>query len=222
MNVTDIITRVKRQFGDESGVQVTNDDIIRWINDAQREVVLQNENLFQKTIYLDSVAEQLAYTLPSDLLTIQSVAYRDNEDSGDSYYELRFLSPKALAEYVNGWDGTDYASGTPNHFAKGDSESQLLVLPRPDKSLTDSIKVTYSRYTTDIETDADPIDLPVYYHNLAYEYCLMKAYEMDEDWEAADKKAAYVQSTLDANAYRDSWFAHQTYPSVVPTSEDYL
>jgi hypothetical protein len=36
--VGQIYDYVKRAFGDESGVQLTNADIVRWINDAQNEI----------------------------------------------------------------------------------------------------------------------------------------------------------------------------------------
>lgn len=36
--VADVFRRVKRTFGDEAGVQITNSDIIDWINDGQVEI----------------------------------------------------------------------------------------------------------------------------------------------------------------------------------------
>ena len=47
LNIQDVANRVKRTFGDESGVQVTDDDIIRWVNDAQLEISRQNEDLLE-------------------------------------------------------------------------------------------------------------------------------------------------------------------------------
>ena len=65
MNVGDVLTRVRRTFGDEAGIQITQDDVIRWINDAQREAVMQNEGLLQKVGYVASTADTQEYTLPT-------------------------------------------------------------------------------------------------------------------------------------------------------------
>jgi hypothetical protein len=64
--VTDVITSVKRQFGDESAVQITDADIIRWVNDGQREIVDQNTTINQKLAKTDVIAGQDAYPLATD------------------------------------------------------------------------------------------------------------------------------------------------------------
>jgi hypothetical protein len=69
---TEIATYVKRQFGDESGVQVSDADIVRWINTAARDIFTQKEPLKSiKTAAL--VANQSQYTWPADILQVQSV-----------------------------------------------------------------------------------------------------------------------------------------------------
>jgi hypothetical protein len=46
MLVSEIATRVRRQFGDDVGILITDADIIRWVNDAQREIAVK-ANLLQ-------------------------------------------------------------------------------------------------------------------------------------------------------------------------------
>lgn len=220
MEVADIQIRVKRQFGDESGVQVTDDDILRWINDAQREAVMQHENLLQAAAVMPSIEGQSSYPLPDDLFTLQSISYKGLTDT--SYYALRFTAPVALDSLVPGWDGS--AAGSPSYptfYARSRYEGLFDVWPAPDSSLNDAFKIVYSRYANVLTNSSNPIDLPVYYHQWVLEYCLMKAYEMDEDWEAAAQKAAYVQSTLSFNNTRESWFGQEKYPVVSPVAEDY-
>lgn len=222
MNVSDIVTRVQRQFGDESGVQITDADIYRWISDSQREVVMQHENLLQETALIASVAEQLEYDVPVDCFSIQHVMYRDSATADDSYFTLRFVPYSELAQVADGWSGDDYITGTPQLFSRGQTQGKIVLFPRPDAAYADAIKIIYSRYATDIVDSTTPIDLPEYYHQYVLEYCLMKAYEMDENWEAADRKAQYIQSTMNYNSHRESWFGRETYPVVVPMAEDYM
>ena len=214
-SVSDIFTRVQRTFGDESAVQVTEADIIRWINDAQREVVMQHEGLLFKEDFLSSVAGTAEYATPSDLFTLTHVSYSD----GGAFYPLKYIPKSALNQYVPGWDGSVHV-GYPKLFTK-DENNKIIFYPTPDKTLTDNIKLEYSRYPTDLVDSGDAIDLPPYYHSYVEHFCMMKAYEMDEDWEAVGVKAALVQSTIDFNNNRESWFGRETYPSVTANAEDY-
>ena len=216
--VSDIVTRVQRSFGDESAVQVTEADILRWINDAQREAVMQHEGLLMKEGYENTVAGQAEYDLPTDCFVLNHLGYKDS--TSGSYYPVRFLPLQAMNEYAGGWDGNDYSAGYPQVFTK-DTNDKFILFPRPDKAITNGIKLTYSRYPVDLTSSSDSIDLPHYYHSYVEHFCMMKAYEMDEDWESADKKAALLQSTLDFNNNRESWFGRETYPAVTPILEDY-
>ena len=64
-----IFARVKRQFGDEAGVQVTADDLIMWLNDAMREAVIQNGSVIK---FFLVAASQATYSCRSSALSIRS------------------------------------------------------------------------------------------------------------------------------------------------------
>src|SRR5215212_5975441 len=101
MNVSDIKTRIKRTFGDESGVQVTDEDIVRWINDAQRAIVTQNESLLEVTALASLVAGTQEYTLPADILILKAIHIKPSGYT--SYISLKGYSFAEFNEYMNGW-----------------------------------------------------------------------------------------------------------------------
>lgn len=216
--VTDIFTRVQRTFGDESAIQVTEADVIRWINDAQREAAMQHEGLLLKRDTIDSVTGTQEYALPEDLFTLQSVYYSD----GGNYYALRYLEPAKLNDYASGWNNTSQDNrGYPIVYSYH-RQGFISLFPVPDESVTGGIRVEYARYPVDLVDNTDEIDLPVYYHGYVEHFCMMKAYEMDEDWEAVGQKASIVQSTLDFNNNREAWFGRETYPVVSSEFEDFI
>ncbi len=224
MTAGDIITRVTRVFGDESAVQIQQADIIRWINDAQREAVMQHENLLQKSTTIDSVAGQATYPLPNDLFTLGAVYYRDTVDPNGSPYMLRSFSREKMDQVADGWQGNDFGPGIPQVYTRAtetNTISSITLFPTPNASRAGGIKLLYSRFATDITAANQDIDLPAYYYGYVEQYCLMKAYEMDEDWESADKKASYIQSTIDFNNNRDAWFGRGTYPTITADDEDF-
>jgi hypothetical protein len=62
--VGNVQSQVKRVFGDESGVQLTNDDITRWINEAQVDIAKQNQ-ILQTTATMAVTGGTATYSLTS-------------------------------------------------------------------------------------------------------------------------------------------------------------
>lgn len=217
MELSDVFTRVQRQFGDESGVQVTEADILRWCNDAQQEAVLQHPFILMSDEQMTTVADQQTYEIPTPVVDIKTIRY--TEPGAVSSYPLRYMTPKELDEYIGDWDGQNY-KGEPVVFTQAPLRNWIKLFPVPDHS-NGAMSVEFGRYPTKVVTLATPLDLPEYLHQYVVEFCMMKAFEMDEEWEAMDRKAAYVQSTLDANFARDEQYAKNTYPTITPTLGDY-
>lgn len=216
MLASDIITRVQRQFGDEAAVQVTEADIIRWINDGQREIVKHNEELLEKTATTSTVAGQQEYTLPADLMIFRSLTYKDT--GMNSFQKLKGYSFNQFNELIDQWDGTDYPEGVPTVYTQ--YAGKFILFPIPVLSLTNSIKIYYNRKPTDVSTGASTVDLPDQYFEVLVKHCLSQAYEMDEDWEAAGAKLTEVASDLKLLKGREDWKEQEFYPVITIRQED--
>lgn len=229
LTVGGVVTRVQRQFGDESGVQVTNQDIIRWIDDCYREITLQNEDIRYQNVYPAYVRNDVRVTLVTgnNGVLVSSLYYRESEDS--AYQKLTYLKPTEMDDYIPGWQtiaegvvfNRNLPTGIPAYYTRSFAGS-VIVYPAPDQD-SDSEAFMATVYATSFSPTgslSEVLDLPEHLHNVVVDYCLMKAYEMDEDWQAAQIKAEYVQSTLDFNSGRDSWVARDTYPTIAVRAED--
>lgn len=216
MNLGDVKIRVKRQFGDEAGVQITDADILRWVNDAQREIVMNNEDVLENVATADSVVSQIEYALPADLFVLRSVSYR--RDATTSYTALTGMSLAQFDQFVDGWDGPTYGNGWPQvyHIFEG----TLKVWPAPDGVVVGGFKIYYARKPTDLVSDSDEIDLPIPYHNAVVSYCLRQAYELDEDLTSAAYKDAQFQKNVETNRDREKWTHRDFYPTITVMSED--
>ncbi len=215
MIVSDIKTRVKRQFGDESGVQITDADILRWINDAQREIVKRNEGLLEVTALANATKDIQEYTLPTNLLILRSLKYKDF--STPSYYYLRGVSFTEFNEYIDGWDGSS-DRGTPIVFSVFSGKYQ--VFPTPAVDLTNGFKLYYNRRPTDVTADGDTPDLPDLYHESIVKYCVAQAYEIDEDWDGVSLKTSQMEADIAGLRGRMDWKAQDTYPTITVRYED--
>lgn len=200
--VNDIISRVKTTFGDEAGVQVTDAKIYNWLTDAVREAGAQDANLLQSIASgtVSSSSNKIAW--PTDLLTFQALYI---EDKKVPYFTVQQLDQAGI-----NWYNQDQIRGTPIAWTRMGAD--IYVFPLPDKTL--NYRILYSKNPVAITSSSSPIDLPDYYFNYLVDFCLMRAYEMDEDWEAVAAKAGIVQSTLDGNSMRNNHFGKDYFPTV--------
>lgn len=218
MNTQEVITRVKRIFGDESGVQLEDADILRWINDAQREVVMHNEGVLETISTIDTVVDQDEYAFPSDVFILRSLRYKD--DDMESYSHIDFKNLQEFDSFINGWDGTYYGSRRPYIYTVYDRT--IFLFPRPDKSSTAGLKVLYSQSPVEVVTSVDPLSLPIHYHNAIVKYALTKAYEMDEDYESSGLQFAQFQGDISALSNHEKYGSREYYPSISPRWDDML
>lgn len=211
MLVTDIKLRVRHQFGDEASVQISDDDIFRWITDAQLEIVRQNQTLLEATALTDSIAAQDTYTLPSDLMTLHVIHY--------SGFRIRGMSIADFEQHIDGWAVKNaFPNGTPavyNVWA-----GKFTLFPTPDISITDAIKIFYTKKPTPVASDVDTLSVPEQYHNAIVSFCLQQAYELDEDWNASNNKALQLQSDINNLRNQDQWVERMSYPSITTRDED--
>lgn len=219
MQVTEIKSQVKRMFGDESGVQITDTDIVAWINAGQRQIVMQNEGLLEKTQVANSVGGQGEYAISSvvsDLLIFRGLMYKGPADV--SYLRLKGYSMNQFSEIVDGWNSDTSTLGTPTMYTQ--FEEKLYLFPVPDVSSTAGIKIFYNRKPLSVTLDTDIPDLPELYHDTIINYCLMRAYELDENLEAAGAKGQQVDTDLKLLTGRDNWKNQETYPTITILEDD--
>lgn len=216
MNLSDVKIRVKRQFGDESAVQVTDADITRWANDAQRYIVLNNEGLLESIATLDALNGVQSYTLPIDCLILKSVTYKT--PANGSYFHLVGYPLQQFDTYIDGWDGNSYGTADPNIYTV--FSNQLRLFPIPNIDAPAGIKFFYSRSPVDLVNDVDNVDLPLVYHNAIVDFCLSRAYEMDEDWYSSSQKQGQVADVIHKARNRDGWGNQERYQTVTILPDD--
>lgn len=182
LSVQDILTRVQRQFGDEANSQILQADVIRWINDAMREIAHKNK-LLQVKAETDTIVQVGAYALPSDISKLYSVQYNGQK--------LQVLSLAQVDELIGVKDQTiqqGYPVGTP--ISCWIWANQINLYPAPDTAIVNGLIAYYTRTPTPVAAPADVPELPDEYHGRILEYCLAQAYELDENYEVANAKMA--------------------------------
>jgi hypothetical protein len=214
MNVGDVMTRVRRTFGDESSVQITDQDIIRWINDAQEHIVLNNEGLMETKASADIVANQSDYNVPADFNILRSLAYKG--------IRLKSYSFNEFNEYITGFqsapDLQQYGPGIPICYMVWNQV--ITIFPTPAQSVGNGLTIFYIKHPAPVATTADSLSLPLQYHNVIVDYCLQQAYELDEDDGKASRKEQQFTNKVQQLNDRNKWTAQEYYPSVTILPDD--
>jgi phage terminase large subunit-like protein len=187
--VRNVYDAVKRIFGDESGVQLTNADIVRWINEAQVDVSKQNQ-ILQTTATIAVVANTATYSLTSVSPAIDSVAslLLDGRRVGN-------IPISQAEESISLSDPEGTETGAPQFwYAWG---GDVTFWPKPNKNHT--MLIRYIAQPANVTTTTtDVLSLPDETFTDIVNFVLMKAYEMDENPQMmAVKQAEYSASVAE-------------------------
>ena len=209
MLVSEIATRVKRQFGDEAGAQITDQDIIRWCNDAQTDIAINND-LLQVSAYTATTAGTQKYTVPSNLLILRSVKWQG--------VKLQMVSMEEADALTLSTSPTSPA-GVPTtywQFAR-----QIYLWPVPAANGTSDLVLYYTRQPVVITATTDTPELPLQYHNRLVEYCIAQAAELDDNLQQYAMKMSQFKQNIDNLKDNATWEQHDVYPSITTSLRDY-
>lgn len=209
MTAQNVLDHVKRQFGDEAGVQVTDQDIFRWINTGQLEILNKNPVLKARatTTIIKGTGE---YLLPNDVHSIQSLRYDG--------VPIEYVNYQTAQEQIDEQDPKRQLTGTP--FMWFEWAGTLTLYPTPDKDLTDGLVIDYYRMPTSVIQATDSLSIPDRYYNSLVHYVMQQAYEMDEDWVASGNKASQFEASVNTLANEENYIERKTYPVITVLPED--
>lgn len=214
LNVGDVANRVKRTFGDEGGIQITDSDIIQWVNDGQLQISVDNEDLLETVGSASIVANQADYAVPTNLNVLRSLMY-DNR-------RLRALSFAEFNEYLDGFkkptNENPFGAGTPEVFMV--YGGTITLFPAPANALTDGLRLYYSRHPDSVGTLADSLTVPERYHTAVMEYCLKRAYELDENAEMTVLKKGEYDAAIQKLKGQEKSTSNEYYPRITTLPED--
>lgn len=165
----DVFDYVKRQFGDESAVQITDDDITRWTNQCSIEIVSKNP-IIKASSSTVVAGLQYLYPAPADVIQMEAVTY-----NGSPLQAIDFHS----ALQMMGED--ESAQGTPSHWYMWGND--IYLWPRPSEN-GKTVKIYYVSKPVQVTTANDLLGLPDRYYDQLMMLVMSKAYELDQDWAA--------------------------------------
>lgn len=213
-SVSDVILEVKRVFGDESGVQITDSDIVRWINAAQLEVAMRNPEILPAVALVNAVANQADYPLLTNIptvLTIQSIHFRNKP--------VKNLPFQEAEEFLMNGDNSvvpPVPTGDPMFWYE--RAGVVTFYPAPAASESQIIKIYFNKRPDVVSTNT-LLSLSDHYYNGIVAFVLEQAYLLDENPQLAGVVAAKFDSAVTRMSERTQ--TQSDYYPFITDLEDY-
>ena len=208
----DIADRIRSQFGDSSGAQLSDAAILRWINDGQREIVNSNP-ILRATKVTDLIASQQDYSFPSDKVLVIEAIYING-------YPIDNITPQEAREYIKSQDPNGVmTAATPDVW--WERAGVISFYPVPESTLTNAFKLEYIKVPASLASFSDSVTVPDRYFNELVNYVMSQALEMDENFDAASFKAAQFRDGLNRLSQKDNVSVSEIYPTVMVDPLDF-
>ena len=191
----DVIDYVLRQVGDESGVQFTDQDIIRWINAGQRDIIYTNQELNQVEAAINVVSGLTRYPVLDSLPDV-----------------MKIHSLELNGEFIRNYSLEDVQSGKiPDGAYWWVFGGVINIRPEPTEDKSEGMILRYTKAPSRVAQGLDILTIPDDYFKALVDYCLKEAYELDENFEASNLKGGQL----------DKFLQDRALSSVIDTSRDY-
>lgn len=187
MNVSAVIRKYQRLFGDSDFVLTTQTDVFDWIDEAQLRIVRDTHVLTGNNTSAASTYYPTGKTLPADWIMTKRVTY----GTSPSVQVLRKIDIEDLDSLnINPIDPAD----SPSFFYIFAGTIRLYPL----LSSTDIISVShdYVKMPTAIASTATPLDVPISFHEDIVRFCIMRAHERNENWRAMEESSNAFEGAL--------------------------
>lgn len=198
---------IKRQFGDEAGVQLTDADILGWINSGQLEICERNK-VIKALSTTDVVADQADYTLTGlNVMQIESIHYNGGVLPGQEFAQAQ----KTINDATSGTGVTNVFTDPVLWYLWANT---ITLWPTPAALITDGLKIYYTKMPVDLTDLTETLSIPDKYYNMLCYWVMSKAYELDEAFAEADAQLQYFERGLDSRNEEERTAQQVTYPTI--------
>jgi hypothetical protein len=202
--VAEVGATVKRMFGDESGVQLVDNDIVVWTNQAQQEIANSTKVLKAKAVTAITAGTD-TYTLSGvspTILQIESLLV-DGRRIGN-------MSVAQAEESISQADPLAEESGFPAFWYEWAGEITFWPVPAQDATMT----IRYTANPAVLTAVSDTLSIPDDYFTDVVNFVLKQAYEMDENENMMTVKAREFEGSMQELGDEERTAQNMTYETL--------
>jgi len=194
VKVIDLIDRAEEILQDTTNVRWSQQTLLDYLNDAQREIVLFRPDANPVNASFTLAADSAKQSLPSAALRLLSI-YRNSNPTSKP---ITNIERRVLDDQIEDWHGT--TATNVEHYVYDPLDPKIFYVYPHTTASDATIEIVYSSSPTDItisnfSSDTTVISLDDIYANAILDYMLYRAYQKDTEY-AGDlqRSGVYMQS----------------------------
>ena len=172
MLVNDVVARVRSYVGDVNSIQQTDAQLWAWIDDAIKEIIIQND-LCQKTATQALVVGTDTYPLPTDIFKLYSIIVNGEK--------IKVYSLQEWEQLNAGYGAGPTPVGNNMPIQAYIWAGNLVLFPAPNSAFTMKVNYIYEPVPVAIGTFDLKTVIPDTYHLRLVTYLIAQYKLMDDD-----------------------------------------
>lgn len=191
-----IIDKASVQLLDPQNIRWTRSELLGWLNDGQRQIVMMAPNATNKvaTVALESGTRQ---NIPEDGWTLIEVIRYMGTDGQKAGRAVRLASREMLDAYNPNWHN-DMPTSTPKHYIF-DQQDQTVFYVYPPNNGKGYVQLNYSPVPSDLPNENTAISINDIFQTCLLDYVLYRANSKDAEYAPGLQLAGgYLQTFMAA------------------------
>ena len=188
-----VIEKVQTILQDKTGVRwPAEDELLGWLNDGQREVVIFKPNACVKNTAV-KLAGGTKQALPADGILLIDVVRNLGTDGATPGRSIRIVMREILDAQIPDWHASPVNTTVKHYVFSPLDPKTFYVYPPQPSAAQGHVELVYGAAPTDA-TFTGQIALDDIYQNVLIDYILYRAYSKDTEYAADQNRAAAHQS----------------------------
>lgn len=174
-----IIDNAATQLTDIPGVRWTRAELLSWLNDGQRQIVLIQPNA-TNTVASVQLTQGTRQPLPANGWMLLGVSCNMGSNGTTPGRAIRQISRELLDNFDPDWRTSTPSAVTKNYMY--DIQDQLAFAVYPPSTGTNYIQINYSKQPDTITNEDDPIEVFDVFKPALLDYILFRACSKDAEY----------------------------------------
>ena len=197
-----IIDKASIQLLDTSNVRWTREELLGWVSDGQKQIVIISPNATNK-VSVVQLAAGTRQTIPSDGWTLLEVIRSMGTTGTKPGRAIRLTSRELLDSFNPDWHA-DYPTAVPRHYIF-DPQDQTVFFVYPPNTGLGYLQINYSPVPSTIESEDDVISINDIFETPLLDYVLYRANSKDAEYAPGLQLAAgYLQTFMASMGQKSS------------------
>ncbi len=197
VTASSVISKAQTILQDTTGIRWPEAELLGWLNDGQREIVLYKPNAFVKNTSI-RLATGSKQSLPADGVQLIDVVRNMGLDGLTPGRAIRITMREVLDSQLPGWHSSTPSTEAKHYMYSALDPKNFYVFPPQPSSNQGFVELVYGAAPNDALLNGT-ITIDDIYQTVLLDYVLYRAYSKDTEYaadvnRAASHKEAYISA----------------------------